>query len=216
VQVKTYQRQFEEEAYQLASQGLLEKILELNELLHSRKLDLSYAPKADANALKDCPDNVVELMVVVEELYTDAADTLRKIRTWLCLKTIEVGVTKENGPCSVCAEFRLGARLGHQRRHTGRRQLLDSAEEEHRTVPFRTRRTRRQIHDVSAGAQVHAHACILLQLDDYKMSMAYLDRMHFIELRDNIVLLRDRYVLTYDMLDKFAIRPTYKRRSVGV
>lgn len=48
------------------------------------------------------------------------------------------------------------------------------------------------------------------------MSMAYLDRMHFIELRDNIVLLRDRYVLTYDMLDKFAIRPTYKRRSMGV
>lgn len=29
-------------------------------------------------------------MTVVEELYTDGAETLRKIRTWLCLQTIRV------------------------------------------------------------------------------------------------------------------------------
>lgn len=32
--------------------------------------------------------------------------------------------------------------------------------------------------------------------------MCYLDRMHWVELRDNIVLLRDRYMLTHDMLEK--------------
>lgn len=29
-------------------------------------------------------------MTVVEELYTDATETLRKIRTWLCTMTIRV------------------------------------------------------------------------------------------------------------------------------
>src|SRR5271156_1936067 len=56
---------------------------------------------------------------------------------------------------SPCTELRLRARLSDQRRHTGRGQLLDGAEEEHRTVPLCARRTCRQVHDVSAG--VHAH-----------------------------------------------------------
>lgn len=50
--VKSYQRQFEDDAYELAQNGLLEKILELNELLTSRKLDIAYAPKVDVSALK--------------------------------------------------------------------------------------------------------------------------------------------------------------------
>lgn len=50
--MKAYQRAFEDEAFDLASNGLLEKILELNELLTSRKLDYSFAPKLDNSALK--------------------------------------------------------------------------------------------------------------------------------------------------------------------
>lgn len=50
--VKSYQRQFEDDAYDMAQNGLHEKILELNELLTSRKLDIAYAPKVDMSAMK--------------------------------------------------------------------------------------------------------------------------------------------------------------------